>query len=100
MIHDSLRVSLLLYTKLIQARLLIIYAHLQASLHARPAPPKLHHSSTATYTALAWSTPHFELYALAPASTSRVELSRAANRLLQYVRREEERVFIIGGAVF
>jgi hypothetical protein len=69
-------------------------------MHSRPAPPKIHHSSTAAHTALAWSTPLFELYALAPANTARAALSQAANKLLQYVRREEERIFIIGGAVF
>lgn len=42
----------------------------------------------------------FELYAVAPANTYRAALAQAANRLIQFVRREEERVFIIGGAVF
>jgi hypothetical protein len=37
---------------------------------------------------------------LAPANVSRGELSQAANKLTQYARREEERIFIIGGAVF
>jgi hypothetical protein len=56
--------------------------------------------SAANYLALAWMTPTFEMYALAPVNTSRGELSQAANRLTQYARREEERIFIIGGAVF
>ena len=50
--------------------------------------------------ALAWSTPLFELYAVAPANTSRAALAQIANKVIQWVRREEERVFIIGGAVF
>jgi hypothetical protein len=45
-------------------------------------------------------TPTFEVYALAPAAASRGELSQAANKLAQYARRVEERIFIIGGAVF
>ncbi|KAF2663465.1 vacuolar fusion protein MON1 [Microthyrium microscopicum] len=81
-------------------RLLTLYSQLQASIHSRPAPPKVHHTSSSTYTALAWNTQLFELYAIAPANTSRIELSQAANKVVQYIRREEERVFIIGGAVF
>ena len=50
--------------------------------------------------ALGWSTPLFELYAVAPANTSRAALAHGANKIIQWVRREEERVFIIGGAVF
>ncbi|KAL1628483.1 Vacuolar fusion protein mon1 [Neofusicoccum ribis] len=49
---------------------------------------------------LAWTTPLFELYAIAPGTTSRAALAQAANKVIQWVRREEERVFIIGGAVF
>jgi vacuolar fusion protein MON1 len=69
-------------------------------MHSRPAPPKILHVTTDNYTALAWSTQKFELYAIAPVSASRDELSQAANRILQYVHREEERIFILGGAVF
>jgi hypothetical protein len=69
-------------------------------MHARPSPGKILHTLTATYTAFAWNTPKFELYIVAPAGTSRDELSTAANKILQYVHREEERLFILGGAVF
>ncbi|KAF2429527.1 DUF254-domain-containing protein [Tothia fuscella] len=81
-------------------RLITLYMHLHTALHSRPVHPKIHHSTSTTHTSLAWSTPVFELYAVAPANTQRAALAQAANRLIQYVRREEERVFIIGGAVF
>ena len=42
----------------------------------------------------------FELYAIAPATTARPALAQATNKLIHWVKREEERVFIIGGAVF
>lgn len=80
--------------------LLLLYAHLQSSLHAKPTSLKIHHESSATNIALAWSTPLFELYAVAPASTTRAAMASAANKVVQWVRREEERCFIIGGAVF
>jgi hypothetical protein len=77
-----------------------LYAHLHTSLHAKPTSLKIHHESSTTYIALAWSTPLFELFAVAAGSTSRQALALAANKVVQWVRREEERVFIIGGAVF
>lgn len=81
-------------------RLLSLYHKLHASLHSKPSAPKILHETSTTYMALAWSTPLFELYAVAPASVSRAALAQGANRVVQWVRREEERVFIIGGAVF
>ena len=53
-----------------------------------------------TELALAWATPLFEFYGVAEVGAGRKALSAAANRVVGWVRREEERVFIIGGAVF
>ena len=69
-------------------------------MHTRPTHLKIHHSTSTTHISLAWTTPMFELYCVAPATTSRAALAQAANKIIQWVRREEERVFIIGGAVF
>lgn len=55
---------------------------------------------SANVISLAWSTPLFELYCVAPGTTSRQALKVAAEKVVGWVRREEERVFIIGGAVF
>ncbi|RDI77445.1 hypothetical protein Vi05172_g12565 [Venturia inaequalis] len=87
-------------TAIARRRLLTLYTHLHTSLHCRPVHPKIIHSTSTNHTTLAWTTPVFELYAVAPANTSKAALAQAANRLVQFVRREEERVFIIGGAVF
>jgi len=84
----------------LESRLLSLYNKLHASLHSKPSALKIQHETSTTCTALAWSTPLFELYAVAPASVSRAALAQSANRVVQWVRREEERVFIIGGAVF
>ncbi|KAF2196889.1 DUF254-domain-containing protein [Delitschia confertaspora ATCC 74209] len=88
------------WTALDRRRLLTLYARLHNQLHAKPTHLKIHHSTSTTNIALAWSTPAFELYCVAPATTSRAALAQAANNAVQWVRREEERVFIIGGAVF
>jgi hypothetical protein len=69
-------------------------------MHAKPSPPKILHFSTETYSALSWITPHFEVYALATRGTPRHALAEAASKIVQFVRKEEERIFIIGGAVF
>lgn len=73
---------------------------MHAHIHAKPTSLKIHHETGTTNTTLAWMTPLFELYCVAPANTSRVALAQASNKVVQWVRREEERVFIIGGAVF
>ena len=49
---------------------------------------------------MAWETQGFELYCVAGPGTSREVVAQAASRAVKWVRREEERVFIIGGAVF
>lgn len=82
-------------------QLLSVYHTLHASVHARHgAAAKVHHSVSPTSTALAWSTPIFELYCVAGPLTPRNALAQAANKVVQWVQREEERIFIIGGAVF
>lgn len=85
---------------LTRRKLLTLYTHLQASLHTSPVRPKIHHQTSTTHTCLAWSTPVFELYAVGIAGAGKAALASAANKVVQWVRREEERVFIIGGAVF
>jgi hypothetical protein len=42
----------------------------------------------------------FEFYGVAGPNASRASLAQGANKIIQWVKREEERVFIIGGAVF
>ena len=83
-----------------RSRLINLYNKLHSNLHGKPSTLKVHHETNTTCMALGWSTPLFELYAVAPANTSRAALAQSANRIIQWVRREEERVFIIGGAVF
>ena len=81
-------------------RLLNLYDTLHTNIHCKPTSLKIHHETGMAHIALAWMTPLFELYCVAPVTTSRAALAQAANKILDWVRREEERVFIIGGAVF
>lgn len=81
-------------------RLLSLYHKMHASVHAKHAAVKVVHSISTSATALAWVTPMFELYCVAGPSASRNALAQSANKVVQWVQREEERIFIIGGAVF
>ena len=81
-------------------KLMSLYQTLHESIHSRTAHLRVQHCVTDQLTALAWETPLFELYCVAGPSASRAALAQGANRLVQWIRREEERVFIIGGGVF
>ena len=78
--------------------LLSVYHILHASVHSKHAHVKVHHSVGST-ASLAWVTPMFELYCVAGKQVPRNALAQGANKLVQWVQREEERIFIIGGAV-
>ena len=81
-------------------QLMTIYHGLHASVHAKHASVKVHHSVSPSVSNLAWVTPMFELYCVAGASVPRNALAQSANRVVQWIQKEEERIFIIGGAVF
>lgn len=81
-------------------KLMSLYQTLHESIHSRTSHLKVQQCIASHSTALAWETPLFELYCVAGPTTTRAELAQSANRVVQWIRREEERVFIIGGAVF
>ena len=81
-------------------KLMSLYAEMHDSVHSRTSHLKVQHCIANDSTALAWETPLFELYCVASPQASRAALAAGANRIVQWIRREEERVFIIGGAVF
>ncbi|MCJ1295463.1 Vacuolar fusion protein mon1 [Xylographa carneopallida] len=87
-------------TLLARRKLLSLYHTLHSSVHAKMAHLKVHHCVSRDFVSLAWITPLFELYCVAGPNSSRNALAQSANKVVQWVRREEERVFIIGGAVF
>ncbi|KAJ6261071.1 Vacuolar fusion protein [Drechslerella dactyloides] len=81
-------------------RLMVLYQRLHAAVHARGAHLKVHHSIRRRSVSLAWVTPTFELYCVAGAGTPRNVLAKHANAIVGWVKREEERLFIVGGATF
>ncbi|KAI9868718.1 MAG: Vacuolar fusion protein mon1 [Trichoglossum hirsutum] len=81
-------------------KLISLYHMLHSSVHAKSAHLKVQHCIRRDSISLAWVTPLFELYCVAGPNANRNTLAQGANKVIQWVRREEERVFIIGGAVF
>ncbi|KAF2864164.1 DUF254-domain-containing protein, partial [Piedraia hortae CBS 480.64] len=84
----------------LRRKLLSWYGSLHESIHSRAARLKVQHRSTPYMSGLAWETAQFELYCVAGPNASRNDLLHAANRVVKQMKREEEKVFIIGGAVF
>ncbi|KAL8760848.1 MAG: hypothetical protein Q9184_002983 [Pyrenodesmia sp. 2 TL-2023] len=87
-------------TLLARRRLLSLYHTLHAVVHAKNAHLKVHHCISRDAVSLAWVTPLFELYCVAGPNSNRNALAQNAGKVVQWARREEERIFIVGGAVF
>ncbi|KAK4239833.1 trafficking protein Mon1-domain-containing protein [Achaetomium macrosporum] len=81
-------------------RLMTLYHELHASMHAKYAHLKVLHAVSEDAASLAWITPIFEFYCVAGPNVSRAAMAQGANRIIQWAKREEERLFIIGGGVF
>ncbi|EAW11273.1 guanine nucleotide exchange factor MON1 [Aspergillus clavatus NRRL 1] len=81
-------------------RLMSTYNDLHSSVHAKHAHVKVHHCVSQSTSSFAWVTPRFELYCVASPNANRNALAQSASKIVQWVQQEEERLFIIGGAVF
>ncbi|RKF57350.1 Vacuolar fusion protein MON1 [Erysiphe neolycopersici] len=81
-------------------RLMTLYHSLHASIHAKHSHLKMLQCAETDITSLACCTPIFEFYCIAGPNLSRAELTKEANKVVQWIRSEAERLFIIGGAVF
>lgn len=88
------------YGMVSRRRLMTHYHQLHASVHARHSHLKVLHCVGQDATSLAWVTPIFEFYCVAGPNASRAVLTQGANKIIQWARKEEERLFIIGGGVF
>jgi hypothetical protein len=85
---------------LTRRRLMSLYHELHASMHAKHAHLKVLHAVNDDAASLAWITPIFEFYCVAGPNVPRAAMAQGANRVIQWAKREEERLFIIGGGVF
>lgn len=81
------------------SRLMSIYNNLHSSIHAKNTHVKVHHCVSRSASSFGWVTSEFELYCVAESNTNRNALAQSASKIVQWVQKEEERLFIIGGAV-
>ncbi|KAH0278572.1 DUF254-domain-containing protein, partial [Aureobasidium melanogenum] len=81
-------------------RLVSLYSALHTAVHNKTAHLKVHYACARDAVALGWETREYEFYGVAGAGASREAVAKAAQEVVKWMRREEERVFIIGGAVF
>ncbi|KEQ69463.1 DUF254-domain-containing protein [Aureobasidium namibiae CBS 147.97] len=81
-------------------RLVSLYSSLHTAMHNKTAHLKVHYACAKDAVALGWETKEYEFYGVAGAGVSREKVAKAAQEVVRWVKREEERVFIIGGAVF
>lgn len=80
-------------------KLMSIYNNLHGSIHAKNTSVKVHHCVSRSASSFAWVTPVFEFYCVAEPNANRNALVQSATKIAQWVHQEEERLFIIGGAV-
>ncbi|KAI5803482.1 trafficking protein Mon1-domain-containing protein [Peziza echinospora] len=89
------------YTPLARRRLMTVYQRLHAAVHAKQGGfLKVHYARGEGWSTLAWVTQTWELYVVAGGGVERKSLAEAAGRVVRWVDREEERCFVVGGAVF
>lgn len=81
-------------------RFMSLYHSLHDTVHAKHSHLKVMHCVNETSTSLAWITPIFEFYCVAGPNSSRQMMTLGANKIIQWAKREEERLFIIGGGIF
>lgn len=81
-------------------RLNSLYLSMQNRFHSVSLPLKLAHYSTHNETVLGWLTQAFELYAVFSPTTSKLGVITAVNKLLRWVKREEEKMFILTAPTF
>ncbi|PMB69716.1 Vacuolar fusion protein MON1 [Beauveria bassiana] len=81
-------------------RLMSLYHEMHAAVHAKHTHLRILHNTSEDSTSLAWVTPVFELYCVGGPNMSRATMGQGANQIIQWAKREEQRLFIIGGGVF
>jgi hypothetical protein len=92
------------YEKHSKQRLLYLYHQLHGIAHTRQQYAggnlKIFHSVRQNLTALAWLTPSFEIYCVTGAPTTKDAISQTVRQVVTWIKQQEERLFVIGGAVF
>ena len=81
-------------------RLNSVYLSLQNRFHSVVRPLKLCHLATSQEAVLGWLTQTFELYAVLAPHVTKLTVITAVNKLLRWVKKEEDRLFILTAPTF
>ena len=81
-------------------RLHSVYLSLQNRFHSASRPLKLCHVATSQEAVLGWLTQSFELYAVLAPHVSKLAVITTVNKLLRWVKKEEDRLFILTAPTF
>lgn len=76
-----------------------LYHQLHGDLHSKHNRSKVLHRTAFECTSLAWMSASFELYLIAESGVSKATLGQSAAKIVQWAQSQEERLFIVGGAV-
>lgn len=82
-------------------KLMVLYHQLHGAVHTRQQGNlKVYHTTRRNLTALAWVTPTFEIYCVTSGTTTKQAISQSVKSIVSWIKQYEERLFVIGGAVF
>jgi len=81
-------------------RLLAIYLTLHNRFYSGTRPLKLVHYATQSEVVLGWMTQAFELYAVFAPTATKLAVITAVNKLLRWVKKEEDKHFILTAPTF
>jgi len=81
-------------------RLFSIFLSIQNRFNVTTRPVKLCYRATSNELVLGWSTQSFELYAVFAPTSTKLNVLTAVNKLLRWMKKEEERMFILTAPTF
>lgn len=81
-------------------RLLAVYLTLQNRFYSGLRPLKLVHYFTQSEVVLGWMTQAFELYAVFSPTASKLSVITSVNKLLRWIKKEEDKHFILTAPTF
>ncbi|XP_062842663.1 vacuolar fusion protein MON1 homolog A [Trichomycterus rosablanca] len=99
-LYTSPEMSVPYHTEQQQERIMDLYRYLHSRLHHTTRPLRSIYRCTDTENLLAWSTSGFELYlCFSPLATKAVAVA-AVTKLLKWIRKEEDRLFILNSLTY
>lgn len=87
------------YEPEMKQRLMVLYHQLHGVIHSKKGQLRMSYTMRHSTTALAWITPSFEMYCVA-GTTTKEAIAQSVRTAIAWIKQNEERLFIVSGAVF